>query len=157
MQILVERPPIWDDIVRVFDVDLLVAKPIFAWGSIIYNPYGHKLGDELIAHEEMHGIRQTSWSPHVGFQIKQDEPKIQQWWRDYLASPSFRLEEEIPAHRAEYRQLLRMHGNTRRNRRIYLTQVSKRLRNPLYQYNHLVSFEQAKAWIELDNTEMKGD
>jgi hypothetical protein len=156
MQIVVEKPPIYDDIAAVFST-IETAKPIFAWGSIIYNPWAHQLGEELIAHEEMHGVRQTSWSPHVGFGIKQDEPKIRQWWRDYLASPSFRLEEEIPAHRAEYRQLLRMHGNTMPKRKRWLLHVARRLRNPLYQYNHLVTLEQAKTWIELDDTEMKGE
>ena len=140
MIILVERPPIWDEAIKVFDLEK--HKPIFAWGpETIYNPYDHKLTTDMIAHEDMHMQRQGKT---VAF-----------WWRDYLASANFRLEEEIPAHRAEYRQLLRDYGNTRNNRRRLLSRVAARFRNPLYGYNHLVSMEQAKVWIALDEDEYR--
>jgi hypothetical protein len=155
MRILTEKPPMWDDMAKVFDLDK--HKPIFCWGRTIYNPFGHLLDKtpQLIAHEEMHSRRQIGehWLDEGGH----NDAKVRLWWRDYLASASFRLEEEIPAHRAEYRHLLRMHSNTRSNRRHYLTETAKRLRDPLYQYNHLFSFVQAKKWLELDETEMKGE
>jgi hypothetical protein len=156
MKIVTERPPIYPAIAAVFDVER--HKPIFAWGTVIYNPFKHDIEStpELIAHEEMHGYRQIGKLP-LGEMTDAHDQRIRLWWSDYLASPSFRLEEEIPAHRAEYRQLLRMHGNTRRNRRIHLVKVAQRMRNPLYGYNHLFSMEQAKGWIELDDTEMKGE
>ena len=157
LKILNERPPNWNDICAVFDVER--HKPIFAWGFFAYNPFGHQLElmPELIAHEEMHGLRQNC-GPGAGMAAgtEQNERRIRLWWADYLASPSFRLEEEIPAHRAEYRQLLRIHGNDRPNRRRWLRHVADRLRNPLYGYNHLVTGKQAKRFIELDETEAKG-
>lgn len=145
LQILVERPPIWDDAAKVFDLE--ANKPIFAWGvDKIYNPYGHDLSKEpwLIAHEDMHGQRQGK-----------TDAAIKLWWTDYIDSATFRLEEEIPAHRAEYRQMLRSYENNRANRRRFLKQVAQRLRNPLYKYSHLFSMEQAKAWIALDEHEYR--
>jgi hypothetical protein len=156
VKIINEPPPNYEEIRKVFDVE--AKRPIFAWGTLIYNPFGANLEQtpELIAHEEMHGYRQLGPLP-FGALTPEHHSKIRLWWRDYLESPSFRLEEEIPAHRAEYRQLLRMYGNTRRNRRLQLIRVAKRMRDPLYQYNNIFSFEQAKFWISLDETEMKGE
>ena len=137
MNIIKERPPIYPALAAIFDLEK--HKPIFAWGTVIYNPFGHPLEQtpELIAHEQMHGMRQLGIK-HLAFaSSSSDEQRIRLWWQDYIELLSFRLEEEIPAHRAEYRQLLRMHGNTRANRRHHLTAIAKRLRNPLDGDNHL--------------------
>ena len=92
---------------------------IFAWGDTIYNPARISIPPHLMAHEEFHGWRQTQWT------------SIEQWWKDYIDSDAFRLEEEILAHQVEYRALLRVSSN-RRARRRCLKETAKRLAAPLY-------------------------
>ncbi len=91
---------------------------IFSWGDTIYNPSRIRIPQHLMVHEAMHAERQIRWG-------------IEQWWRDYIDSAAFRLEEEILAHQVEYRALLRA-SNNRQARRGYLKQVAKRLAGPLY-------------------------
>lgn len=62
---------------------------IICYGSIIYNPDNVIVGPELHVHEAIHSQRQGS------------DPE--RWWWQYIGSKKFRLEEEIPAHRAEAR------------------------------------------------------
>ena len=91
---------------------------IFAWGDTIFNPQDIDIPPALIAHEEVHGVRQTRYA------------SIEQWWRDYINDPVFRLAEEIPAHMAEYAH---MTSNGNRNiRRLALKSVARRLASPLY-------------------------
>lgn len=155
MSIINEPPPIYDEIVAAFKLD--GHRPIFSWGNCIYNPHSVDLSKDhqLIAHEEMHGFRQLGRPPSNSEMTPDEIRKIMLWWKDYIESKSFRLEEEIPAHRAEYRQLLRMHGSDRPTRRRLLASTAKRLRNPIYDYNHLFNFEQAKAFLSLDETEWR--
>ena len=156
MDILKEPPPNYDEVVKTFD--LKGYKPIFAWGNRIYNPWAVDLSEtpQLIAHEMMHGFRQLGRTPDAMEMTPADITKINLWWRDYIDSKGFRLEEEIPAHRAEYRELLRMHGNTRKNRRRFLRETAARLRSPLYGYNRLFTFDQAMGYLSLDETEWQG-
>ena len=98
----------------------VAGKPvIFSWGDVIYNPGRIIIPPHLLVHEAMHRERQIKWG-------------VDQWWKDYIDSAAFRLEEEILAHQVEYRALLRASGNNRRARRGYLKQVAKRLAGPLY-------------------------
>ena len=97
----------------------IAGKPVlFCWGDVIYNPMRVRIPPHLMVHEEMHGWRQGQWG-------------IEQWWRDYIDSEAFRLEEEILAHQVEYRSLLRGAKN-RQARRGCLKQTAKRLAAPLY-------------------------
>lgn len=87
MKVVVAPPPMFDEIDAVFHVK---GKPvIFAWGDTIYAPQGGPVSEALQAHEAVHGARQSN--------------DIEGWWRRYMTDPAFRLAEEIPAHRAEYR------------------------------------------------------
>ncbi len=116
MRIIRERPPMFDEIDAKFHI---ADRPvIFAWGDIIYNPKGIPIPPQLIEHEGMHGWRQTDLG-------------VEQWWRNYIDSAAFRLEEEILAHQVEYRALLRDCKN-RNARRACLKQTAKRLAAPLY-------------------------
>lgn len=94
---------------------------IYAWGDTIYNPLGVLVGRELVAHEALHGARQCLTG-------------IEEWWRRYIASDDFRLEEEVLAHRAEYEALLAEHGADRSTRRRMMHHVVVRLTHPVYQY-----------------------
>lgn len=124
-----ERPPLWDEIDKEFNV---AGKPIlFAFGGIIFNPSGGKITRELVAHEAVHGMRQ-------GPEFDQCE----RWWKRYIADKGFRLQEEIPAHQAEYQAYCKRHGSGRDK---YLAFVAGKLASPLY--GNLITIPQAQRFI----------
>lgn len=90
---------------------------IFAWGGVIYNPGGGELSEELIVHEEVH--------------FHQQRQGAAKWWKKFLQSPEFRLSQEIPAHRAEYREFCRNHRDRNLQSR-YLRDIAARLAHPMY-------------------------
>lgn len=125
MKILIERPPLWDEIDATFHV---AGKPvIFAFGGIIFNPENAKVTKELVAHEEIHGRRQGP-TAELCFA----------WWRRYMKDQGFRLQEEIPAHQAEYKAYCKRHGSGRQKA---LEHIASKLASPLY--GNLISIPQA--------------
>ena len=115
MRIVRDYPPLMDEIDAKFHVR---GKPItYAWGTTIYNPLNLVIPPQLIAHEAVHGQRQGR--------------DIVGWWRRYIDDVAFRLAEEIPAHRAEYLNLVEGQPN-RQQRRQALKITAKRLAAPLY-------------------------
>ena len=129
MQRLVfERPPIFDEARALFGPR--IDRAIFSWGDRLYNPARIVIPPALLAHEAVHGERQS-------------KADIECWWRAYLDSASFRLQEEIPAHQAEYRALIES-GN-RHQRRTALKVVAGRLGGPLY--GRLVTLARAAALV----------
>jgi len=127
MKIIIARPPNFEDIVRVFPT---ADNPniIFAYNNAIYSPSGFDISEHLIAHEQVHCKRQGNLT---GTEI---------WWNEYLSNPEFRYNEELLAHRAEYRSMIRNAIN-RNQRRNSLKIVSKKLALPLYE--NMVSKKQA--------------
>lgn len=91
---------------------------IFTYGDTIYNPTGTEISLPLMVHEGIHSSRQQ-------------KDGVEAWWAKYLADPEFRLEEELPAHRAEYRTFLTTNKD-RNARNLYLQAVANRLSGPLY-------------------------
>lgn len=132
MRVVVARPPMFAEIDAAFHI--AGQRVIFAWGDTIYNPMGVDITPELQAHESVHRDRQGS------------APEL--WWKIYIADPQFRLNEELPAHEAEYREFCRNNRNgTRRNaRRLYLHQLASRLASPLY--GRLITYEAARKRIK---------
>lgn len=129
MKIVVDYPPNLETIDRAFDIR---GKPIlFAFGDTIYNPTNAGVSRQLLVHESVHGVRQGG--DPLG------------WWERYIEEPSFRLAEEIPAHRAEYQAYCQL-GNNRKNRRMYFNVVASRLSSPLY--GKLISFQGAAAMLK---------
>lgn len=98
---------------------------IFTFGSVIYNPSRIEIPPALYAHEAVHSTRQR--------------PSPESWWTRYIADPEFRLAEEIPAHRAEWR----FHGGAGEWRA--LEQIARRLASPLY--GNLVTVDKAMSLI----------
>ena len=105
------------NIERIREVLKPPASAIFCYAPNIYVPSGNNLPPHLVAHEMIHMDQQS------------DDPDG--WWEKYLASPTFRLAEEVPAHVAEYASIVRS-GASRKERRFYLNQIAKRLSGPLY-------------------------
>ena len=127
-EIIEDFPPLYDDIVEAFGLksDNSI---LFSWGDRLYNPHSLVIVPQLIAHEAVHGERQgTHWD-------------IIDWWKRYMDDRLFRLQEEIPAHRAEY-EYMAANGN-RAQRRGCLRVVANRLAAPLY--GRLLSRSSAEA------------
>lgn len=129
MKVINERPPLFDEIDAAFNV---AGQPvIFAWGDKIYAPHQRgELSKALLKHEMVHGERQMTYPGG-----------IEAWWRRYIFEPRFRLDEEIPAHKAELAHLLtKAKGPSMRAH--VLSVVAHRLAAPLY--GNLITIADAK-------------
>lgn len=110
---------------------------IFAYDHIIYSPGFSTLPLQLHAHEAVHFVQQDA---HGG--------GVEGWWDDYLRSAKFRLAQEIPAHREEYRCLLASAPSRQVRRKVKakdLNNLAKRLSSPMY--GGIITMAQAKMEI----------
>lgn len=129
MRVVHALPPLFDEIDAAFNIK---GKPvIFAWGDKIFAPgQSGELSKAILAHEAVHGERQQAYSGGVDA-----------WWHRYIAEPRFRLDEEIPAHKAELSHLLtKAKGPSMRAH--YLSVTAARLAAPLY--GNLITIAEAK-------------
>lgn len=125
MEVVNDYPPMFDEIDARFHVR---GKPvIFTWGDQIFNPQGVPVSAALQSHESVHSRQQGA------------DPSI--WWRSYLKDGHFRFQQELEAHRAEYRWFVE-HA-ARNARRVALKQISRRLASPLY--GNMVSPKHARS------------
>jgi hypothetical protein len=99
---------------------------LFAFGDTIYNPSGAVIPPPLLAHEEVHGRRQTRNAGEI-FRATQ----VERWWEQYLKDPEFRYDEELYAHVAEFKAQMPYDRNLRAK---LLMSTAQRLIAPLYQY-----------------------
>ena len=131
--VLVEEPPLIDEIDAVFHVR---NRPgvIFAWGNRIYNPSGKPIPASIIAHESVHLTQQAP-----------SEETLLAWWKRYLHDPAFRFGQEIPAHRAEYREYCR-HDKSREGRNTMSRYIARKLSSELY--GKLCSFTEALKLVK---------
>lgn len=95
MQIIQDFPPNYSDITAAFPFVKKVRNVIFTYGDVIYNPYGGKIPQQTIEHEQVHAKRQARMGK-------------EQWWQQYLSDEKFRLAEELHAYRKEYKVLCRI-------------------------------------------------
>lgn len=135
MKIVKAFPPNYRAINDVFNVRGRAV--MFAYGGTIFNPSGISISPALQAHEAVHGERQGR------------DPAG--WWVRYIADPRFRLDEEVPAHQAEYRWHARQAGAGQpvKGFRSLLAfnhhQIALRLSGPLY--GGLISLAEAKTLV----------
>lgn len=129
MIVIHDRPPLWDKIDKAFNV---AGKPvIFAWGDRIFDPMGVGVTRELHSHEEIHGERQIRYGAALlGVNCTLDAA-VGTWWDKYIKEPSFRLAEEIPAHRAEYLSFCKRHRDRGACNKM-LGHIASKLASPLY-------------------------
>lgn len=144
MRIVQAYPPMIEEIDAAFNVR---GKAIlFAWGETIFNPAGVDVPPELVAHEKVHGRRQLGAAIHG---TARGEDAVRQWWHRYIADPTFRLAEEIPAHVAEFGVLCannRGRWRSERNmRRTLAAHVARKLSSPLY--GRLIGLNEAKQLL----------
>ncbi len=130
MEILHTRPPNFDKIFKVFPMASMPGV-IFTYAPNIYVPSGHPLSQALLEHERVHLRQQSAMG-------------VEQWWDKYLIDPEFRYQQELEAHRVEYRAVLQVADN-RLERRQALVLIAKRLASGLY--GRVVTTDQAKKAI----------
>ena len=127
MKLIHDYPPNFDKINKVFHTR---GRAIFyAWGDRIYAPHSTTIPKSLEIHERVHGVQQDG------------DPE--KWWDLYIADPSFRLGQEIAAHRQEYAYLIQ--NANRHERRRALKAIAKRLSCNLY--GNIISPSQARTII----------
>lgn len=126
--IVKDWPAMIDEIAHVFPDAVRIPGVIFAWGNILYNPYGGRIPKWIIKHEDVHSNRQGK------------DPRG--WWDRYLGDQKFRLVEEALAHREEYLAYTKRHGS---GGPAILRAAARRLSGPLY--GHMVDYDQAERYI----------
>ena len=103
---------------------------IITYGDTVYCKFD--LPDYKIVHEEVHVVQQASVGPSF-------------WWERYFADPSFRLQEELEAYRAEYKFI---HKNVKdRNQKFkMLHEICTDLSGPMY--GDIISYDDAIRMIK---------
>lgn len=104
---------------------------IFCWGDTLYIPSGKKPPQHLLDHELIHSAQQRSMG-------------VELWWRRYVEDARFRLDQELPAHQAEWRSIQREYVS-RKHRDRLLGDAARRLSSPLY--GSLLSYAEAARRI----------
>jgi hypothetical protein len=146
MRVVEALPPNIDQVDAAFGVrKILDRHPVyFSWGDKVFSPKGGTIPPPIMAHEAVHGARQA--------RLDQDLDKaVRRWWDAYIADPAFRLDEEIPAHAAEYEwwraraHTLRRIKGWRSPMDWHLQQIAARLSGPLY--GRMISLSEAKRAI----------
>lgn len=129
LEVVDALPPNFESIVAVFPG---ARQPgiIFAYDGRIYAPGRTRIAPELHEHESVHIARQGK--------------SCEAWWEKYLFDTTFRLEEELCAHRCEYRGYCRRHFDPMKQR-IALISIATKLSSPLY--GSMLSLEDAKKEI----------
>lgn len=130
MKIIKARPPIFEDIARIFPGAHNI-NVVFAYDNAIYNPSGNEIPPELMAHETVHIERQN-------------EIGVNEWWAMYLSDAAFRFQEELLAHIAEYNAYCEQRPS-RQLKRKFLHQIATRLSSKLY--GRMISYNGAKEAI----------
>lgn len=126
-------PPNYERIVAAFPAVKYEKYAIFAYGDAIYNPSGAYLPPEKLAHEHVHALQQL-------------EVGIDWWWETYCIDRMFRLKEEIPAHRIDYKVFCE-NVSDRNERARYLHWLAGSLSGGLY--GNLLTLEEAKKEIKV--------
>lgn len=129
MKIEIANPPNFDKILAAFP-NANGHGVIFAFGATIFNPSGVVIPPALLAHEEVHGLRQSHCH------------SVESWWNTYIADPEFRYTEELHAHAAEYRVQMRT-VHDRNDRAKLAMSTAQRVLAPLYNYGIPKSLNQA--------------
>ena len=115
MNIVAKYPPNYAAIIKAIPAVARKRGIIFTYGDTIYCPAGNtRLPLHLIRHEETH------WR-------EQQKMGIEAWWDKYLASASFRLDQELMAYQVQYRACA-----NRQERKSVLPHIVKDLSGAMY-------------------------
>ena len=138
VKITFARPPVWDSVCVAFNI--IPATAIFTYGDTIYNPNMMDLPPDIIEHEKVHMIQQTTGgfvhkTASVGPSLGEKPPFIEMtpelWWGKFLRDPQFRLEQEAEAYGWQY-SFICDHVKDRNKRSRILGLLAGSLAGPLY-------------------------
>jgi hypothetical protein len=120
VEVVTGRVPVYEDIVRVLGHP--PAGALFTWGNTIYHdppPAGmrHSLSPDILCHEKVHSLQQKAMGAGP-------------WWKLYLESAEFRLEQEVEAYRAQYAFACQHYPQNAR--RSMLRRIAGDLASPMY-------------------------
>lgn len=133
MKILQAYPPNFSRIVRTFPYVRGRPGILYAWGKNLYNPSGIEVPRWLMDHERTHSQQQGDDVPG--------------WWERYMTSSTFRLDQELAAHRIEWDTYRALHSAYDSD--MYLVLLSQRLSSKLY--GSLLSEQEARREIAGDD------
>ncbi len=131
VEIIYERPPIWEVIIKKFPTAAIIHS-VFAMGDKIYVPSGIPLIEDLRVHELVHCERQ-----------KFNEKDAKDWWANYLTDPKFRLVEEGLAYQAQGKWIKEHYDYKKAEKMFY--RLAKDLSGKLY--NEIMPFNEAYSII----------
>jgi len=120
-----KQPPNYDQF-RQFFPGFEEFKPVFCYGSTIYNPFDQEITPDLVHHEEVHS--------------KQQGKNPEFWYSRYFREPHFRLDQEVEAYRAQY-AFVNKRVVDRELKAWFLNRLASSLSSPLY--GNLVSHQEA--------------
>lgn len=130
MNIVRGTPPNYQAIVAAFPAAAR-AGVVFTYGDTVYVNGTPELPTQLKAHEAVHVQQQA--------RIGGPDP----WWCRYLSQPIWRLEQELAAHRAEYRTLRHLVSREQAAKGLHF--IAERLASPLY--GGIISAREARKAI----------
>jgi hypothetical protein len=116
LEVVDARPPNYEAVVAVLPG---AAQPgvMFAYGGKVYAPGRTSISPELQAHEQVHIDRQGA--------------DTDAWWARYLVDVAFRFDEEVLAHRAEWKRYCARHIDQFKRQRA-LAEIAGKLASGLY-------------------------
>ncbi len=120
MRIVRERPPIWEEAHRHFEID--DSRTFYTYGDVIHNPAGIPISADLIAHEETHARQQNNGGG----------PEV--WWKSYFSDIEFRKKQEAEAYHNQYKFYCRQ-VKDRNAQAKYLHLIAGFMASPLYKLN----------------------
>lgn len=121
MKVVIGLPPNFEEIAAALP-RARSPNVLFSYGDTIYNPSGVPISEALMAHETVHGFRQDPQTPG----------SVDRWWKQYLADPTFRFDEERRAHIAELWVVTLGWATRRHHRAGWLNIIAHRLSSSLY-------------------------
>ncbi len=124
-------PPNYEEIKSKFDLEK--QKPVFTYGSTLYNPHMITIPEDLLIHESIHGEQQ-----------KHDDTIAKLWWQRYIEDTKFRIDQEIEAYGFQYAFICQKIKD--RNMRFkYLHQFAIMLSSKMY--GNAIGYNEAKRLI----------
>ena len=126
-----ELPPNWDMIQATFKGVTWERGIIVTYGDTYYCK--EKVSDDLEAHEETHMRQQEAWG-------------VEEWWKNYIENPVFRLDQEVEAYKNQLAFLRnKMMAFSRNERRYKIKQYQEHFAMILSSdiYGHMIQYNQA--------------
>jgi len=118
MNILIQKPPIWEEAHKHFEID--DARTIYTYGDTIYNPSNVIIDPDVLEHESVHVRQQAN-----------TEGGPRAWWRHYFDDMSFRIGQEAEAYGRQYWSFCR-HEKDRNKQTRYLYMIAGFLGSKMY-------------------------